>query len=105
MIGNNSFGSVRLFELSELSELESVVIGKKCMTAAEKWEDARDNKRTNGSFLIANCSKLQSIQIGDYSFCDYYSFELSSLPSLQSMNTGEACFSCAPIFSLASVID
>ena len=98
VIGDNSFGKVRVFELNGLSELESVVIGRDSFRI-DIWE------RNDGSYRIVNCPKLKSIQIGTRSFYDYHSFELNNLPSLQSIDIGMYCFYWAPLFSLTGLID
>ena len=97
-IGNGCFVNVRVFELDGLSELESVVIGQRSFRIS-------DDERNDGSYRIVNCSKLKSIQIGDWSFEDYNSFELNNLPSLQSIDIGYCCFEYAPSFSLTGLID
>ena len=97
VIGDNCFGKVREFELDGLSELESVVIGKKSFRISSR-------ERSDGDYRIVNCPKLKSIQIGKESFYDYYSFELNNLPSLQSIDIGEWCFEYAPSFSLTGLI-
>ena len=98
VIGDGCFGKVRVVELNGLSELESVVIGGNSFRISDK-------ERTDGSYRIVNCPKLKSIQIGDYSFLDYHSFELNNLPSLQSIDMGKWCFFLAPSFSLTGLID
>ena len=98
VIGGNCFGKVRVFELDGLSELESVVVGRESFRISYY-------ERIDGSYRIVNCPKLKSIQIGDYSFFDYHSFELNNLPSLQSIYIGPECFRYAPSFSLTSLID
>ena len=98
VIGYKCFGSVRVFELNGLSELEIVKIGYGSFNI---W----NSKRSDGSCRIVNCPKLKSIQIGDDSFFDYRSFELNNLPSLQSIEIGEWCFNKAPSFSLTGLID
>ena len=105
VIGNDCFGSVRVFELNGLSELEGVVIGQRSFTIAKKIEDILNAERTDGTYRIVNCPKLKSIQIGYRSFFDYHSFELNNLPSLQSIDIGEDCFYYAPSFSLTGLID
>ena len=104
-IGNYTFRKVRSFELNGLSELESVVIGKKSFTLTNTYDDIRNSRRTDGSCRIVNCPKLKFIQIGDLSFHDYHSFELNNLPSLQSIDIGENCFYYASSFSLTGSID
>ena len=98
VIGDNCFGKVRVFDLDGLSELESVVIGKKSFRFGY-------DERSDGSYRIVNCPKLKSIQIGYESFSDYHSFELNNLPSLQSIVIGHGCFHMAPSFSLTGLID
>ena len=98
VIGDECFGSVRVFELNGLSELEIVVIGQRSFRISYK-------ERTDDSCRIVNCPKLKSIQIDDLSFGDYHSFELSNLPSLQSIAIGDYCFRHAPSFSLIGLID
>ena len=97
VIGDYCFGKVRVFDLDGLSELESVVIGQKSFRIG--------SKRNDGSYRIANCPKLKSIQIDRKSFYDYNSFELNNLPSLQSIDIGQECFLWAPSFSLTGLID
>ena len=108
VIGDECFGSVRVFELDGLSELESVVIGQRSFTYAKThddiWNDGVD-KRSDGSYRITNCPKLKSIQIGYESFSDYHSFELNNLPSLQSIDIGDDCFFYSSSFSLTGFID
>ena len=98
MIGDDCFKTVRLFELNELSELESVVIGQRSFRKGGTEQD-------DGAYRIVNCPKLKSIQIGNYTLSDYQSFELNNLPSLQSIDFGQACFGYAPSFSLTGMND
>ena len=98
VIGDECFGSVRVFEFDGLSELEIIVIGEKSFRISI-------DERSDGTYRIVNCSKLKSIQIGDESFNDYHSFELIFLPSLQSIDIGKRCFNKAPSFSLTGLID
>ena len=104
VIGDKCFGKVRVFELNELNELESVVIGEKSFTHAKEDDDIWNSERSDGSCRIVNCPKLKSIQIGDRSFSDYCSFELNSLLSLQFIDIGVRCFYWVPSFSLTSLI-
>lgn len=96
MIGDYCFENVRVFELDELSELESVVIGEKSF-----W--ISNSERSDGSYRIVYCPKLKSIEIGYDSFWDYHSFELNNLPSLQSIVLGDHSFNWAPSFSLTDL--
>ena len=105
VIGDECFGSVRLFELDSLMELESVVIGQKSFTVSKDYESIIHSTRTDGTCRIVNCPKLKSIRVGVYSFADYHSFELNSLPSIESIDIGDHCFHYAPSFSLTGFID
>ena len=106
VIGDECFGKVRVLELDGLSELESIVIGKNSFTYAKTYDDIWYHvTRTDGVYRIVNCPKLNSIQIGYRSFSDYHSFELSNLPSLQSIDIDEYCFYYASSFSLTGLID
>ena len=104
VIGDDCFGSVRLFELDGLNVLESVVIGQRSFTIGKDWYTIQASNRTDANTHIMNCPKLKSIRIGDYSYGDYHSFELNNLPSLQSIEIGNNCYNMAP-FILTCTID
>ena len=107
-IGDDCFGKFRTFELDSLVKLESVVIGQKSFTYAktddEIWNNGKDNQR-GGSYRIVNCPKLRSIRVGNYTFGDYHSFEISDLPSLQSIVFGVRNFYWTSSFSLTGLTD
>ena len=103
VIGDDCFESVRLFELNELTELESIEIRKRSFTIGKDWDSIKTSKRADGVCRIVNCPKLKSIEIGDYSFADYHSFELSSIPSLQSIDIGNNCFDFAPFILTGTI--
>ena len=105
VIGNDCFGKARVFELDGLSELESVVIGQRSFTYAKEGSAVLNSRRTDGDYRIVNCTKLKYLQIGDFSFSDYHSFELNNLPSLQSIDISTWCFFNALTFSLTGLID
>ena len=92
VIGDDSFCSVDKFMLNGLNQLKSVKIGMNSFThlkSGDKWDW---NKANNGnrSFGILNCVKLESIEIGEYSFSDYGGgFELNNLPKLSTIKIGE----------------
>lgn len=98
VIGNDCFGKVRVFNLDSISELESVVIGQRSFRIGI-------DRQTDNVYRIVNCPKLNTIQIGDYSFVDYRTFEMNDLPSLQSIDYGTYCFSGAYRFSLIGGIE
>ena len=93
-IGNECFQHVREFVIDGLESLESVKIGKECFRI-DIWKD-----RDDGICRITNCPNLCQLEIGDESFRDFKSFELSNLNSLQSINFGIWCFEYAEDLSL-----
>ena len=94
----HSFKHIRRFGIINLSELETVLVGRECFQYGL-------GERNDGSFGIMNCPKLKSIQLTDSSFRDYHSFELSNLPSLQSIYIDVRCFYWSTSFSLTGLIN
>ena len=92
-IGKECFHYVREFVIDGLESLESVKIGERCFRI-EEW-----NERVDGVCRITNCPNLTQLEIGNWSFEDFKSFELSNLNSLQSIQFGWECFQYAD-FSL-----
>ena len=92
-IGRECFNNVREFVIDDLPKLESVKIGKECFRIGDK-------KRDDGHFRITNCPNLRQLEIGDCSFRDFKSFELSNVNSLQSIKFGNYCSRYAEEFSL-----
>ena len=92
IIGDDCFGSVNEFMIDGLNELKSVKIGRNSFTnikSNDRWDYNKANN-PNRSFAILNCVELESIEIGEYSFCDYGGgFELKNLPKLESIKIGE----------------
>ena len=84
-IGNDSFFSVKTFQIDGLNRLKTIKIGKNSFTQEKNdWGD--DEWK---SFHILNCESLESIQIGKFSFSDFAGeFELKNLPQLQSIQIG-----------------
>ena len=91
-IGNGCFKIVREFVIDGLPSLESVKIGNECFGI---YFEERDD----GICRITNCPNLTQLEIGNDSFGDFKSFEISYLNSLQSIKIGDNCFECAD-FSL-----
>ena len=91
-IGTNCFKNIREFVLNGLSCLESVKIGAECFGISS-------NERDDGLCRITNCSNLRHLEIGDYCFQDFKSFELYNVDSFQSIQLGSSCFQYAD-FSL-----
>ena len=85
-IGNRCFQNVREFVIDGFKRLKSVKIGKKCFRICD------DEERNDGICRITNCSNLRQLEIGDHSFVDFKSFELSNVNSLQSIKFGGGCF-------------
>ena len=85
-IGNDCFSNANLFKIDGLNHLKSIKIGNNSFTEnRNSWEN-----NSNRSFHILNCIKLESIEIGEYSFSDYGGgFELKNLPKLSSIKIGE----------------
>ena len=109
MIGSNCFVSAPSFTLSHLDNLNSIVIGSNCFISVPTFQMSNlpslgtltigsnsFTKKRNGygsdnskSFHISNCTKLQSIEVGKYSFSDYAGdIELTNLPLLESIKIG-----------------
>ena len=91
-IRNNSFGSVNMFIIAGLHNLITLKIGLNSFT---KTKDGY-GKSKDRSFHILNCDKLQSIDIGEFSFSDFGGeFELNNLPELQLIKIGNiGSYSC-----------
>ena len=91
-IGNDCFSNVDAFNIDGLNELKSLKIGINSFThfkSGDKWDRNKVNNR-NRSFSILNCDKLESIEIGSFSFSDYGGgFELLYLPKLSTIKIGE----------------
>ena len=84
-IGNDSFESVKTFQINGLNRLKCLKIGKRSF--AQKKNGFGDDE--SKSFHILNCKSLESIQIGQFSFSDFAGeFELKNLPQLQSIQIG-----------------
>ena len=85
IIGDDCFSNVGTFNIDGLNHLKLVKIGKNSFTK-KKNSHGYDSFR---SFSILNCVKLESIEIGEYSFSDYAGgFELKNLPKLESIKIG-----------------
>ena len=85
-VGDYSFAFVDEVKLIGLNRLESVVIGKKCVT---KHKDCYHGDDPDGHFFLKNCERLRELKIGCYSFSDYSVCEIDNLPSLEVIEIGE----------------
>ena len=82
-IGNDCFESVQTFKIDGLNRLKMIKIGKNSFIQKKYGNDS------SKSFHILNCESLESIQIGEFSFSDFWrEFELKNLPQLQSIQIG-----------------
>ena len=89
-IGDYCFASVQTFKIEGLKRLKSVKIGNNSFTQVKEtnWDSSKADKQSR-TFHILDCESLESIQIGEYSFCDFGGqFELSNLKSLKSIQIG-----------------
>ena len=84
-VGNECFENVDEVKLIGLSQLERVVIGKKCFT--KKKNDCGNNP--NRHFYLKNCERLRELKMGRYSFSDYSVCEIEDVPSLEVIEMGE----------------
>ena len=84
-IGDYGFEYVNVFNITGLSELESVEIGMKSFTK-EKNSSGRDPNR---HFYVKNCPKLKSLKMGRYSFSDYTVIEIENVDALEVIEMGK----------------
>ena len=95
VIGDSCFRLVDKFVIDGLNKLKSLKIGSDSFThlkSDDKWDWRRTNN-CNRSFRIMSCAKLESIEIGRYSFSDYGGgFELKKLPKLSTIKLGSSSF-------------
>ena len=107
-IGADCFQHVREFVIDGLERLESVQISGSCFRIrndhpANIWDAfilplnkyRYFEERDDGICRITNCPNLHQLEIGDESFADFQSFEISNLNSLQSIEFGNCCFEFA----------
>ena len=92
-IGNDSFYWVKTFRIDGLNKLNKLKIGQNSFTQ-NKFGSRYVYNTILKSFHILNCERLISIEIGEYSFTEFAGeFELSNLPSLQSIIIGYSVYS------------
>ena len=85
-IGSECFMYVNVFTIDSLNELQLLKIENNSFTKQKNWH-GDDSSR---SFHVLNCIKLESIEIGCYSFSDYGGgFELVNLPKLSTIKIGD----------------
>ena len=81
-VGDDCFACMEEVKLIGLSQLERVVIGKKCFRRI-------DGCNPKGHFYLKNCERLRELKIGRYSFSDYSVCEIENVPSLEVIEMGE----------------
>ena len=91
IIGDNCFCFVDVFAIDQLRRLRLIKIGMYSFTHLRNasWSHLKANNESR-TFYIANCPRLESIDIGVWSFSDYGGlFELKNLPRLTAIKIGE----------------
>ena len=84
-IGDRCFEHVERVKLIGLHALESVVIGSNSFTSKRNAFGFNTNRR----FYLKDCEKINELQIGSYSFSDYYLCKMENLSSIQKIEMGE----------------
>ena len=84
-VGDDCFEFVKVVKLIGLSQLESVVIGRKCFTLFMTGYGFN----TDSHFYLKNCERLRELKIGCGSFSDYSACEIENVPSLEVIEMGE----------------
>lgn len=83
IIGDNCCSRVKSFELRHLPLLEVLRIGDNSFT-----ESPNGVGKENKSFSIVDCSSLNTITIGCFSFSDFGEFNLEDVDKLQYLTIG-----------------
>ena len=100
-IGDECFESVQTFRIDGLNRLKTIKIGNNSFTQKKNIVKINEAK----SFHILNCESLESIEIGEYSFSDFWGeFELKNLQQLQSIQFGTVGSSSLNFFMSSFVI-
>lgn len=80
-IGDNSYSYVSNITISDNDNLQSIEIGKNSFTQFKNGFGMDKNKYLS----IRNCTLLQKLVIGQYSFSDFASFSVSSITPILSL--------------------
>ena len=83
-IEDENFMYVKQLNISDNDLLTNVIIASNSFTQ-KKYSYGYD---TSKSFRLMDCYSLRRLEIGKYSFSDYYNFELKNLPSLHTIRIG-----------------
>ena len=84
-IGDYGFEYVNVFNITGLSELESVEIGMNSFTKKKNGYGSDPNRH----FYLKNCPKLKSLKMGRYSFSDYTVIEIENVDALEVIEMGD----------------
>ena len=82
IVGDECFENVKEVKLIGLSQLERVVIGKKCFYR-------KNDKDKSGRFYLKSCERLRELKIGCWSFSYYSVCKIENVPSLEVIEMGE----------------
>ena len=91
IISNNRYTNIRVCKINGLQRLKTLRIFENSFVERRTGLHFRNNpiEDYEKSFYVLNCESLKSIQVGQYSFCDFAGdFELTNLPQLQSIQIG-----------------
>ena len=83
-VGDYSFAYVKEVKLIGMSQLERVVIGRKCFTKKKLLDDYYPDRH----FYLKNCERVRELKIGCYSFSDYDMCKIENVPSLEVIEMG-----------------
>ena len=84
-VGDHCFSYVNEVNITGLSELESVEIGRSSFTKHKNGSD----KDPNRHFYLKNCPSLRELRIGRYSFSDYSVCEIKNVDALEVIEIGD----------------
>ena len=86
-VGNNCLENVETLRMTELRNLECVVIGNDSFTKSGYNTD--NGGDCNRHFYMKNCPRLKSLRIGYQSFMDYTVCEIENVDALEVIEMGE----------------
>ena len=89
-IGDHCMSYVTTVNITGLSELERVVIGKDSFTKSKNGVNIIPYP--DHHFYLKNCPKLKSLKIGHFSFSDYTVIEIENVDALEEIEFGAFAF-------------
>lgn len=96
VIGNSVGKICTIFKITQLSQLESIVIGEDSFTQSQRSDTSNPFTQKDrilkqkSSFIVSSCPLLASVSIGNGSFSDFAFFRMDDLPLLQTLHIGTA---------------